>query len=411
MAIVNNFWLKDQTKQLAGAVIYQAMGQTRSRRLAESVYNPRTEAQMNQRVKWSNLVNFYRANANWMKYAYETRKTNQSEYNKFMSLNVTDSRIFLTKQQAAAGACVVYPYLITQGSLPSIETIAYTGGWQSNIVLDDDTQIFTGMTVAQFSQNVLRNNPGIQEGDQLSFIRFTQLTNSDTGVPYVVVRKYEILIKSNGTGLLSDYMPTSYIDSNESSSDCRLVVKDSGNAGGFALILSRTIGGKTYVSSQRIVIANNAALITAYSSSTQLAAAIASYGESTEAFLSSTTANGAPTAPVANAITYVSSDGENYIPGTVYTDLPGMAGNDLEVHFAQDVTGMTATVVGRFWGEGGAVVVTEAQAATVANGIVSIANLNSDWDSSEEKQLAAIVVQIDNTTFEATFGTYQGGLE
>lgn len=411
MAIVNNFWLKDQTKQLAGAVIYQAMGQTRSRRLAESVYNPRTEAQMNQRVKWANLVNFYRANASWMKYAYETRKTNQSEYNKFMSLNVTDSRIFLTKQQAAAGACVVYPYLITQGSLPSIETIAYNDGWQSNIVLDNDTQ-FSGLTtVAEFSQNVLRNNPGIQEGDQLSFIRFTQLTNADTGVPYVVVRKYEILIKSNGTGLLNDYLPISYVDSNESSSDCRLVVLNSGNAGGFALILSRTIGGRTYVSSQRIVIANNAALISAYSSTTQLATAIASYGESTEAFLSSTSANGAPTAPVANAIAYVTQDGVDYIPGTTYIDLMSWESGALQVHFAQDVTGASASVVGRFYGDGGSLLITNAQSATIADGVVRIDALNTDWEDSDGHQLAAIVVTIDNSTFEATFGAYQGGLE
>lgn len=411
MAIVKNFWLKDQTKQLAGAVIYQAMGQTRSRRLAESVYNPRTEAQMNQRVKWANLVNFYRANASWMKYAYETRKTNQSEYNKFMSLNVTDSRIFLTKQQAAAGACVVYPYLITQGSLPSIETIAYTDGWQSNLVLDNNTQLSVLTSVAEFSQNILRNNPGIQEGDQLSFIRFTQLTNADAGVPYVVVRKYEILIKASGTGLLYDYLPFSYIDSNESANDCRLVVLNSGNAGGFALILSRTIGGKTYVSSQRIVIANNAAIISTFSSPSQLAAAIASYGESSEAFLSSTTANGAPTAPVANSITTVEVDGASYVPGTVYEALEPWNGVSLKVSFSNEVSGASASVVGKFWNNQGATLLTDAQTASIVDGQVVINTLNSDWDTSDGAQLQAIVVTIDNTAFEATFGAYQGGLE
>lgn len=411
MAIVNNFWLKDQTKQLAGAVIYQAMGQTRSRRLAESVYNPRTEAQMNQRVKWANLVNFYRANASWMKYAYETRKTNQSEYNKFMSLNVTDSRIFLTKQQAAAGACVVYPYLITQGSLPSIETLAYSGGWQSNIVLDAGSQIGASTTIADFSSSVLRNNPGIQQGDQLSFIRFSQLTNSDTGVPYVVVRRYEVLIKPNGTGLLQDFMPLSYIDSNESSSDCRLVVKDSGNAGGFALILSRTIGGKTYVSSQRIVIANNAEIIGTYSSPSQLAAAIASYGESTEAFLSSTTANGVPVAPVANSIVGLKVGTTSFTPGQTYTSLPSWLGSRLEISFTQDVDGTNVSVTGQFWESSDGAVQIATDDATIVDGKVVISVLSSDWDSSQDNQLKAIIVEIDGTSYEATFGNYQGGLE
>lgn len=411
MAIVKNFWLKDQTKKLAGAVIFQAMGQTRSRRLADSIYNPRTEAQMNQRVKWSNLVNFYRVNASWMKYAYETRKTNQSEYNKFMSLNVTDSRIFLTKQQAAAGACVVYPYLITQGSLPTIETIPYSVGWQSNIILDDHTTFLADTTVAEFSQNILRNNPGIQEGDQLSFIRFTQLTNADSGIPYVVIRKYEILIKSNGTGLLKDYLPLAYIDSNESNSDCRLVVLNSGNAGGFALILSRTIGGKTYVSSQRIVTANNDAIISAYSSPAALAAAIASYGENTEAFLSSTTASGAPTAPIANAITYVTVDGVDYIPGNYYNNLPNWATKQLVVHFAQPITGTMATVVGKFYQEGMTISESDPDTGSISGDTVSVASLDSSWDSSDGYQLASVVVQIDGTTYEAIYRAYQGGLE
>lgn len=411
MAIVKNFWLKDQTKQLAGAVIYQAMGQTRSRRLAESVSNPRTEAQMNQRVKWSNLVNFYRANASWMKYAFETRKTNQSEYNKFMSLNVTDSRIFLTKQQAAAGANIVYGYMITQGSLPSIETIAYQGGWQSNVVLDNSTQITAETTLAAFSQNLIRNNPGIQEGDQLSFIRFTQLTNADTGIPYVVVRKYEMIVRANGAGLVGDYLPIDYINSNGSASDCRLVVLDSGNAGGFALILSRTIAGKTYVSSQRVVVANNEQLINAYSSPSALAAAIASYGESSEAFLSSTSANQAPGAPVANSITYITVNGQNFIPGTVYTDLDSWDSGSLQIHFANDVTGSVASITGKFWSTGGSILEASGEQGEIANGIVSVSSLSSDWDFSAGNQLAAIVVTIDGTTYEATFGTYQGGLE
>lgn len=412
MAIVNNFWLKDQTKQLAGAVIYQAMGQTRSRRLAESVSNPRTPLQMNQRVKWANLVNFYRANSAWMKYAFETRKQNQSEYNKFMSLNVTDSRIYLTKQLAASGACVAYPYLITQGSLSPIETVQTSSGWQTNIILDGGTQLTNITTVADFSRNLIQNNPGIQEGDQLSFIRITQLTNSDTGIPYVVVRRYEMLVKTTAAGLVGDYLPLSYIDSNESPQEARLIVQNSGYAGGFALILSRTIGGKTYVSSQRLVIANNEALISQYSSDIALQAAIDSYGQGQDAFLSSSSAYQSAAAPVANSIVSVNISGTPFNPGTVYRNLPRMNGESLDIRFSQMVEGSAVQVTGRFWlpGVSGATIVT--QNAVIQNGNVWIDTLNSDWDSTEGSQLAAFVVNIDGTVYEATFGERQdGGLE
>lgn len=290
MAIVKNFWLVNQSKKLAGAVIYQAMGQTRSRELAASVSNPRTMSQMNQRVKWANLVNFYRINSGWMKFAYETKKTNQSEYNKFMSLNVSNSRIFLPKSLAAQGACVVDSYVMTQGSLASIEVTAAEEMWLTNLFLGENGVISMNTTIGEASQLLLENNPAIREGDQLSFIRFSQLTNPSTGVPYVVVRKYEVIIKANDTRPFYEFMPDAYISYEESGGQNVLCVVDSGNAGGFLLCLSRTVGGKTYVSTQSIVVANNAALIAQYSSSTALQEAIDSYGESDEPFLTSTTA-------------------------------------------------------------------------------------------------------------------------
>ena len=290
MAIVKNFWLVNQKKKLGGAVIYQAMGQTRSRELAASVSNPRTVSQMNQRVKWANLVNFYRINSGWMKFAYETKKTNQSEYNKFMSLNVSNSRIFLPKSLAAQGACVVDSYVMTQGSLSSIEITPDEGYWLTNLFLGADAVITRNITVGEISQMLLENNPALREGDQLSFIRFSQLTSPSTGVPYVVVRKYEVIIKANDPRPFYEFMPWEYIQAEQNGNEYCMMVNDSGNAGGFLLCLSRTVGGKTYVSTQSIVVANNSALIAQYSSSTALQEAIDSYGESEEPFLTSSTA-------------------------------------------------------------------------------------------------------------------------
>lgn len=302
MAIVKNFWLVNQKKKLAGAVIYQAMGQTRSRELAASVSNPRTTSQMNQRVKWANLVNFYRANRGWMKFAYETKKESQSEYNKFMSLNVAASRIYLPKSIAAAGGCVVDSYLMTQGSLPSIEVTKATGSWLTNLFLEDITNLDENSTIGEVSVQLLAQNPALREGDQISFLRFTQQTNASTGVPYVVVRKYEVIINSNDIRRFYDFFPADYVIFGGSVQQPCLEVQDSGNAGGFLMVLSRTIGGKTYVSTQSIVVANNDTLINAYSSGAALQAAIDSYGESEDAFLTSSTADIDENAPVRASI-------------------------------------------------------------------------------------------------------------
>lgn len=288
MAIVSSMWLKGAKKRLGGTVIYQAMGQTRQRELAAEVSNPRTESQMGQRVKWANLVNLYRANRTWMKYAFETKKANQSEYNKFMSLNVADSRIYLTKPVANAGGCVVDAYIVTQGSLPSIEFVPTTNAYfRSNIELDSGADIST-MSVKQFADMVVARNPAIRYGDQLSFIRMTQMTNASTGVPYVVVREYEVIIDTNNLLPLRDYLPAEYITQWGSEEMYLAVQTASGRSGGFAMILSRTISGKTYVSSQRVIPVAMDAYIEAFSSQAALQAAIDSYGVSEDAFLSST---------------------------------------------------------------------------------------------------------------------------
>lgn len=319
MAIVENFWLRNSRKRLAGSVIYKAMGQTRQRALATSVNNPRTEAQQSQRVKWANLVNLYRANRDWMKYAFETKQEKQSEYNKFMSLNVSSSRIYLPKQVANAGGCVVDGYIITQGSLPSIEHTVVGDNIQTNIFLSSDDIISTTATVGEVSRDLLQMNPALREGDQLSFIMMAQQTNSDTGFPYVVVRKFEVIIDTTSLRLWANFMPFDYIGTGDTGEAFNITIQTRNVAGGFAMILSRTIGGKTFVSTQRVVVVGNASMIGNYSSDAALQAAIQSYGESSDAFLSTTTASEDQQAAVSMSIVAVEIDNTPVtIGGSVY---------------------------------------------------------------------------------------------
>lgn len=338
MAIIKNFWLKGSKKRLGGAVLYNAMGQTRAREVASEVSNPRTEAQMSQRIKWSNLVNFYRANASWMKYAFETKKTNQSEYNRFMSLNVSNSRIALTKQAAASGAAVADAYILTQGSLPSIEWSTSGTSYVSNIFTDGLDGITETTTVAAFASALINNNPAIQEGDQLSFIRVSQMVNSTSGYPYIIVRKYEVILDPKNSAYLNSYIPVEFLNSDNVGDNYTLNVLGSGRKGGFCMILSRTVGGRTYVSSQNLVIVNNADTIGEWSGAEANANAIASYGESSEAFLSSVSANTANNSPVGNSILSAVLDSRSYTPGQKVPTMDELASTGLSLSFSQDLT-------------------------------------------------------------------------
>lgn len=413
MAIVKNFWLKNQQKKLAGMVLYQAMGQTRSRELAAEVSNPRTIDQMGQRVKWANLVNFYRANKSWMKFAFETKPTNRTDYNQFMSLNVADSRIYLPKGIANQGGCVVDNYVMTQGSLPSIETTRYEDGWLSNLFLTDKLDLSTTSTIAEVSQALITRNPALREGDQISFIRFTQQTNANTGVPFVVVRKYEVILNSSDLRFFFDFMPSEYIGGGDADKNKCLSVLDSGNAGGFLLILSRTTGGKTYVSTQSIVVANNAATIEAYSSSNALQAAIDSYGESNEPFLTSTTANQDTQAPVQPSVVSISGDLGKAVPGQIFGPINISAADEFEVTLSE-----TPTVAGA----GSKVVLVKAgveSEVTITNPRIEEGKLLLPWPagviSGEGFYVADIYAVADNIMYRAPFlvpnAAYDNGLE
>lgn len=338
MAIIDNFWLKGARKKLGGAVIYEAMSETRARALAAKVHNPRTEAQMYTRVKWANLVAFYRLNSDWMKYAYENKKRNQTEYNRFMQLNVRPSDIYLTKQEAEEGSCVVNNYIMTQGSLQSITYTDQETYIQTNLFLSNDSALTGESSVAAWSGELVANNPGLEYGDQLSFLRYTQMANQNTGSPYAILRKYEFIISDENLQPLSDFWPTELLQIRKIEGNSVVTVNHTGNAGGLLMVLSRTIKGKTYVSTQAILPVDNEDMIAAYSSQKQYEAAIDSYGSTPDAFLDSKNADVAANGPIELNILAMSSGGQYYRDNDYIGEVDSLVTNNMTIQFNGTIT-------------------------------------------------------------------------
>lgn len=407
MAIVKNFWLKGASKRLAGAVIYKAGGQTIARQLASETANPRTRSQMEQRVRWANCVAFYRANASWMKYAYEGKKANQSEYNKFMSLNVANNRIYLTKQAAASGACVVDSFIMTQGSLPSITYKWVGNAIATNIFLPEDFDDGRGVAVSVFSEAVLSANPGIQEGDQISLIRYTQMVNEATGYPYVIVRKYEVIIDLNNPQPLSNYWPQELYNWEILEQQNRVEILPTGNSGGLLMVLSRTTGGRTLVSTQSILPVNNEQTISAWSSASALNRAINSYGESNDAFLSSDYANYAENEPIALVPLSVNIDGVPYVDGDYIGTLSSKDGMDMAVMFNQTFRGAITHIY---------IDTTQQSSGTISQPTPQVVGQSVIWTATKgsigaDAVIRSIRVVTDDETYTMRFSTTPGGLE
>lgn len=400
MAVLQNMWLRGAKKKLGGTVLYTQGGRTLQRELAPEVKNPKTPAQMGQRVKWANLVAFYRANAGWMPKAFENKKATQSDYNKFMSLNAANSRIYLTKEQARQGACVVDSYRVSDGTLQPVDIFPTEDNWVTNLYLTGLDKLDETTTVAAFSTALLSSNAGLRSGDQISFIRVTQLFNNTTDIPYVQVRAYELLINEQGTGLVKDYWPIELIGLGEEQDTPALMVKNNNKQGGFAIIVSRTQGGRVLVSPSQITQVNMSAVINKYSSSTALQAAIDSYGRGDEVFLDSKGASAIANNPTTLSITGVRSGTGKVtaVPGGSLDLTDTDFSEGFTVTFNQDITGhvdtLSVTVAG-------SEIVTVQNPDTSANE-VSIDTLES-IESKDTERPVVLVVTISGVRYEATF--------
>lgn len=413
MSIVSNFYLKGSKKQLAGAVYYKSGGRTLSRQLADSVTNPRTRAQMMQRVRWANCVAFYRANASWMKYAYESKKAYQSEYNKFMSLNVANNRIYLTKQAAASGACVVDEFVMTMGSLPSITYTFGQAAISTNVFVNSDSALTPASTVAEWSAQILANNPGVQEGDQISIIRYTQMVNEATGYPYVIVRKYEVIIAINNPQPMSNYWPSDFFSVGSADNKKFLAITNTGNSGGLLMVLSRTIGGRTLVSTQSILPINNTATIDGWSSDSALNRAINSYGESDEAFLSSINANYLEAEPISIVPLSFKIENNTWVPGEYIGQVSRIAGKTLTIAFNQDVSELEGEVIVNVQGVTSGAIGGGLQFSG-QTAVAELSQLPAGFDGT--KRVTSMIIDTSGGTFEVNFSTAQpdmggGGLE
>lgn len=219
MAKVHSLAVRKARGQMGGMVFSTYGGQTIVREKPAVVSNPRTNSQMNQRVKMANVVGLYKPNKSWMeKWAFPERPEKWSNYNAYMSENLAKSVISLTKVECELGTAVLEPLTFTRGSLPIIPcTFNRISGWITDILLRYEFD--SSWTVAEFTQNLLYSSRGWQEGDQLSIIIMQQYMKTvaytsgiSSGAPVPIIKPvvetltYEVTLDStNRTDKMEDF--------------------------------------------------------------------------------------------------------------------------------------------------------------------------------------------------------------
>lgn len=274
MAILKGIFRK-QTGSIGDMTLRVVNGQTvTSEKVTRNT--SKTFAQMVRRVQWANVVNLFRAFEGTLHPSFESRPRSWSDFNAFMSANIGQFGVYLTASEASQGGCLVAPYQITRGSLPSVGMGTTEAGVITSDIKVGALDITDETTLAAFSAAVRANNSGWEYGDQLSAYVALQKVNTITQVPYVEVHAYEITLAEDDETLVLDLIdndPTCF-----AVVDQKLCLNAPIN-GGACYVHSRKDGQKTRVSTQRFTATND--LLDAYTTEAKRTEAIISYGGKT----------------------------------------------------------------------------------------------------------------------------------
>lgn len=282
MSIIRNTASGLQKGRIGNTTYYVLNGQQVARQARNnSNYGEgasRSMAQQLRRIKWSNLVNFYKACRDWMPMAFENKKRNQSDYNKFMSVNINSSKVALTRDQALNGCAVVEPILVSQGSLTPIDQ--YFSQNRSihltNIELSVTTLAST--PIAQLTQDIVTHNPSFQAGDNIALVLFSNGAD-ERNYPYVRSTYYEFTLDPTSAELFSTLPISSLVSKDNNEGVLAMTVSAIPMYMGAVFIHTRRASNLLLTSTQSPVLYRTD-FIDIFSSEEQVEKALASYGVS-----------------------------------------------------------------------------------------------------------------------------------
>lgn len=263
-------------------VFYRDGGEQRTRTRVVPK-NPRSAAQMGQRVRLANVPAFYRTMQAIMKDSFSNRPSNQSGYNAFAKGAIEVSP-FLTKEMALAGSVLPAPYMVSRGVISSLPCEIGTGGGVSLPMLPLSMPTPPPTTIGAWSKLILDTYPQLQEGDILTFVGvafFVEEFSDSLDIHRASVSSYQLVLDStSNVTISSDEVAVP-------NNGFAPIIRSAENNTAFAIIASRNLfDGTLQTSTAALVLdATASALYDSYRTEQALSEAIDSYGRGEESIL------------------------------------------------------------------------------------------------------------------------------
>lgn len=309
MAITRNNLSMKMNGRVGAYTFYTTNGGRQVARIANNGSNygesaKRTVAMQTRRTKWGNLVSFYRANSDLMARAFERKDANLSDYNRFMQLNIPLATVALTKDDFLRGMAVLQEYVVADGSLPEIPcSLMQEDGGVFDLLTSLDGE-FSLYTIGQVSADLLDHNPQLQEGDQITFVNWTNAATA--GGPVRIYRHLcELTIDTLSSVSFGALKYANIVGGNSQ----KVSINGQGQVFGQTIIHSRSVAGRLMTSHAQITL-NTTTFVVQFSSADAVKKAIDSYGVDAEKLLEP----GSDEQPAPRPIESLVTIGANIIP-------------------------------------------------------------------------------------------------
>ena len=278
--------LGTMTGKLDNLRLYERGGITIGSIYPSDAKNPRTEAQMKQRIKINNILDMYKCMKECLQTNFEGIIGNRNAASLFRSYNLLQPPVWLTQSQKNHQECVLAPYVVSHGHLATIGCEYLDETFVSNINVKD-LQL-SDITVGDFVYYVRQYNDDWFHYDDLQIILLCQkipdTVNSKLYVPAFWSFPFD-MSNDNSRALLSDALVCKTFNSSFRLRPCNIdghlgIKVPEGTTSefiyAFALVHGRGEGVKRMVSIQQLCLSNTT-LYDYYTGTEAMDAALASY--------------------------------------------------------------------------------------------------------------------------------------
>lgn len=248
--------------------------------------NPKTEAQMKQRIKMNNILEMYRNMKECLQTNFEGILGNRNASNIFRSHNLLQPPVWLTQSQKNHQECVLAPYVVSHGHLATIGYEYKNETFVSDIIIKDKQ--LSDITVGDFIYYISMYNDNWFYHDDLQIILLCQkipdTINSKLYVPAFWSFPFD-MSNDNRRTQLSDALVCKTFKSSFPLQPCNIdghlgIKVPEGTSSefiyAFALVHGRGEGHKRMVSTQQLCLSNTT-LYDYYTGTEAMDAALASY--------------------------------------------------------------------------------------------------------------------------------------